>query len=273
MKECEYYQELISRLLDEDLTADEDAALKSHLESCAECRRMFEAFSAVSRLAGETEEPPEALSENIMAGIRRAEIKKKNRRLRPMLAAAACLAVVLLGAWGVRNTLFAEKAADLAVPMAAPAEAPCAAMIPEEPESEEEAAEAPDDTDAAMFTESAPAEKSAGTDSRDEGADMDIAVGAGYSCAETGGAPGEHAYLDAGSFEALLTFLAGEPADMPEGSLRLLCTAVCEPGWEYVDIYESGEELFYTDSLDGLWYVCACGREDFGNFFTQLQTK
>lgn len=254
MKECEYYQELISRLLDEDLTADEDAALKSHLESCAECRRMFEAFSAVSRLAGETEEPPEALSENIMAGIRRAEIKKKNRRLRPMLAAAACLAVVLLGAWGVRNTLFAEKAADLAAPMAAPAEAP-------------------DDTDAAMFTESAPAEKSAGTDSRDEGADMDIAVGAGCSCAETGGAPGEHAYLDAGSFGELLTFLAGEPADMPEGSLRLLCTAVCEPGWEYVDIYESGEELFYTDSRDGLWYVCACGREDFGNFFTQLQTK
>lgn len=267
MKECEYYQELISRLLDEDLTADEDAALKSHLESCAECRRMFEAFSAVSRLAGETEEPPEALSENIMAGIRRAEIKKKNRRLRPMLAAAACLAVVLLGAWGVRNTLFAEKAADLAAPMAAPAEAPRAAMIPEEPESEEEAAEAPDDTDAAMFTESA------GTDSRDDGADMDIAVGAGYSCAETGGAPGEHAYLDAGSFEALLTFLAGEPADMPEGSLRLLCTAVCEPGWEYVDIYESGEELFYTDSRDGLWCVCACGREDFDNFFTQLQTK
>lgn len=270
MKECEHYQELISRLLDEDLTVDEDAALKSHLESCAECRRMFEAFSAVSRLAGETEEPPEALHENIMARIRRAEIKKKNRRLRPVLAAAACLAVVLLGAWGVRNTLFAEKAADLAAPMAAPAEAARAAMIPEEPESAEEAIEAPD---AAILTESAPEEKSADTDSRDEGADMDVVVGAGYSCAETGGAPGEYAYLDTGSFEELLTFLAGEPADVPEGSLRLLCTAVCEPRGEYVDIYESGEELFYTDSLDGQWYVCACGRKDFGNFFTLLQTK
>ena len=36
MSGCEYYQELISRMLDEDLSRDERAALAEHLGTCRE---------------------------------------------------------------------------------------------------------------------------------------------------------------------------------------------------------------------------------------------
>ena len=56
MEDCAYMQELISRMLDEDLNADEQAALAKHLESCPACRTMYEAFAAVSAsLGGELE--------------------------------------------------------------------------------------------------------------------------------------------------------------------------------------------------------------------------
>ena len=37
MSGCEYYQELISRMLDEDISRDERAALAEHLGTCREC--------------------------------------------------------------------------------------------------------------------------------------------------------------------------------------------------------------------------------------------
>ena len=95
MENCEYMQELISRMLDEELDAQEQAALSKHLESCAECRAVYEAFAAVSgALREQLEEPPESLCENVMAEIRRDEIKKKNRR--PYRAALTVAAAVVL---------------------------------------------------------------------------------------------------------------------------------------------------------------------------------
>lgn len=98
MENCALMQELISRMLDGDLNADEQAALAKHLESCEDCRKVYEAFAAVSAALGEElEEPPESLRENVMAEIRREEIRRKNRRpwWRAALAAAAVLALVL----------------------------------------------------------------------------------------------------------------------------------------------------------------------------------
>ena len=96
---CEVYQELISRLLDEDLSPDEQRALQEHLKNCSECAALYRAFRAVSNAAGQDlEDPPERLHYNVMAAIRREEIRKKNRLSRPVkaiLTAAACLALLI----------------------------------------------------------------------------------------------------------------------------------------------------------------------------------
>lgn len=109
MSGCDFYQELISRMLDEDLSRDERAALAEHLGTCRECTAMYQAFSALSdTVASDLVEPPEDLSDNIMAELRRAEIVRKNGRTtrlsRPMknlIAAAACVALVVAAVGGV----------------------------------------------------------------------------------------------------------------------------------------------------------------------------
>ena len=72
MNGCEYYQELISRMLDEDLSRSERAELAKHLETCSECAAMYQAFSVLSdTISSDMAEPPEDLVDNIMADIRR----------------------------------------------------------------------------------------------------------------------------------------------------------------------------------------------------------
>ena len=96
---CSYYQELISRMLDEDLSPVEQGVLEAHLPNCEACAAMYKSFSALSQaLEDQLEEPPESLRYNVMAEIRRAEIRKKNRLSRPMkiiLSTAACLALIV----------------------------------------------------------------------------------------------------------------------------------------------------------------------------------
>ncbi len=109
MSGCDFYQELISRMLDEDLSRDERAALAEHLGTCRECTAMYQAFSALSdTVASDLVEPPEDLTDNIMAELRRAEIVRQNGRTtrlsRPMknlIAAAACVALVVAAVGGV----------------------------------------------------------------------------------------------------------------------------------------------------------------------------
>lgn len=92
--DCEYYRELISCLIDGELSADEEAALADHLETCPECASMYSAFKELSCLMEEDmEDAPENLCINVMAEVRRAEIMKKNRRksaIKAVLATAAC---------------------------------------------------------------------------------------------------------------------------------------------------------------------------------------
>ena len=94
MSGCEYYQELISRMLDEDISRDERAALAEHLGTCRECAAMYQAFSALSdTISSGMVDPPEELTDNIMAELRRSEIRRKNRRMprqmKNLIAAAA----------------------------------------------------------------------------------------------------------------------------------------------------------------------------------------
>lgn len=106
MSGCEYYQELISRMLDEDISRDERAALAEHLGTCRECAAMYQAFSALSdTISSGMVDPPEELTDNIMAELRRSEIRRKNRRMprqmKSFIAAAACAAVVIAAVGGV----------------------------------------------------------------------------------------------------------------------------------------------------------------------------
>ena len=107
MNSCDYYQELISRLVDGEISHDEHEALMAHLNTCSRCNAMYAVFHDLSDILAEESEPlPEGLHENIMAGVRRSEIIRKNRRLRKLglstaLTAAACAVLVLFAARGV----------------------------------------------------------------------------------------------------------------------------------------------------------------------------
>ncbi len=135
MKDCAYYQELISRLIDREITPEEGEELAAHARECEECRAVYTAFASLSDLlSGDLVDPPEELSENVMAEIRRAEVWKKNRaprsRLRRWAALAAC-AVLVVGVGALTlPRLMARKgsAAPQAIfGSAAVAEAPAAA--------------------------------------------------------------------------------------------------------------------------------------------------
>ena len=106
MNSCDFYQELISRMLDDELSNNERSVLAEHLYMCDECAAMYSAFSMVSDMvATDLVEPPEELAEDVMAHIRRAEIRKRNRRntraTKNAITAAACVAFVVAAVGGV----------------------------------------------------------------------------------------------------------------------------------------------------------------------------
>ena len=104
MNSCAYYQELISSLVDGELSDEENEALMLHMNSCSRCTAMYAVFHDLSDILSEEPEPlPEGLHENIMAGVRRSELKKRNRRMRKIglrtaMTAAACAVLVLFAA-------------------------------------------------------------------------------------------------------------------------------------------------------------------------------
>jgi len=132
MNSCDSYQELISRLVDGELSPEEHKALMAHLKTCSRCNAMFAVFHDLSDiLSDEPEELPEGLHENIMAGVRRSAIIKKNRRMRAFglrlaVSAAACAVLVLFaagvfGPGGLKDSTSlrsAEEAAQLQPPAA-----------------------------------------------------------------------------------------------------------------------------------------------------------
>ena len=114
MKDCAYYQELISRLIDREITPEEGEELAAHARECEECRAVYTAFVSLSdTIADDLADPPAELAENVMAEIRRSELWKQNRRPRQLrryaaLAASAVL-VIGLGAFALPR-LFSRKA-------------------------------------------------------------------------------------------------------------------------------------------------------------------
>ena len=123
MKDCGYYQELISRLIDRELSAEEGAELAAHARECADCRAVYTAFSSLSDMLNERlVEPPEELSENVMANLRRRELRKKTvtpwTRGRITALAASVVLVLLGGVIAIPRLLHTQSAAKAAAPAA-----------------------------------------------------------------------------------------------------------------------------------------------------------
>ena len=122
MRTCAEYQELISAMLDGELTAEETAEVEAHVAVCGECKAMYEAFAAVSGM--EAAEVPDTLHEAVMTKVTAAQkaFKTQNNlvRLRPILTTAACLVVIVGTLFAVR-TGFHRHDASMEAAMAAPA--------------------------------------------------------------------------------------------------------------------------------------------------------
>ena len=71
MAGCEYYEQLINALLDEGLTAEQEADLREHVRGCPSCRRLLTAVTAATRVLREEDlaQPPAELAEGVMARV------------------------------------------------------------------------------------------------------------------------------------------------------------------------------------------------------------
>lgn len=124
MKDCVYYQELISCLLDRELTVEEGQDLAAHARTCPECQAVYTAFSSLSgMLSGDLIDPPEELGEYVMAEIRRDSIRERHKapklNRKALSLAAAAVLVIGLGALTLPRLLGRKGAAMSAAPQAA----------------------------------------------------------------------------------------------------------------------------------------------------------
>ncbi len=116
MSECTQYQELISRMLDGELSDAEKERLHAHVDECPDCRRVLDAFTMLrDTITEDLEEPPASLAEAVMEQIRREPVpisKRRRPRIGRYIALAACLAIVVFAA--SRFDLFKGKGAQTA---------------------------------------------------------------------------------------------------------------------------------------------------------------
>ena len=255
MSSCEYYQELISRLVDDELSAEEQAVLVSHLEHCPDCAALVQAFQSISGvIAEDLAEPPEALSENVMAELRREAIKTENRKKRRWkgpLATAACLAVVIAAAWLMPNMFWADSAApaemsaaasDYAAPQAPEYALPAEGIDP----GSAEAGAAPEEAD----LETALAEAAEAYSMEEEAAaEMEEAPSAQvYATGASRTSGGEYIALDDDRAAALAALLSGSEAPLPEREADAVYIVSYEvQDVEYcVSLCVFGEQVYYS---------------------------
>ncbi len=106
MKYCEEYQALISAAVDNALTADERKKLMDHLAECPGCREVYTQMMAMHDAFEDWEEElPGDLTGDVMAKIRKEKALTKSRRRSwlPLVAAAACCALVFIGYQGIQT--------------------------------------------------------------------------------------------------------------------------------------------------------------------------
>lgn len=95
---CKEIREMISCMLDNELSGSESALVTEHVAGCPECMRVFEAFHAVSVSMEDLAEVPDGFTEDVMNRVNdmNSGTKKRKPRILRFAALAACLALVLL---------------------------------------------------------------------------------------------------------------------------------------------------------------------------------
>lgn len=276
MSSCDKYQELISRMVDGDLSPEEKHDLADHVETCPSCSALFQAFFAISKQIGEDlEEPPLDLRDSVMAEVQRAEIRRRNRIptiIRGVLSAAACLAVIsgiYLGVsltQGKHLTTAASGADAVAEEKAVAAEA---AALPEEEAVQDRAAGAKEEAaEAPMLQANAPAlaaeepaaaseERAVDTQAVEPDADEAAAEGTEDLAPEEALPPEEDEnewLLSSWDLALLRELLGGTPVDLSREALEPYLMGKIqvknqEGSWT-VYLYERNGVLYYLDPAE-----------------------
>ena len=267
MSECEKYQALISEMLDDELNESEKAQLAEHLRICPECVSLYKAFSGLSQCIKEDcAEMPSEVHENIIAEIRRADIKKKNQKRKPfkaLIATAACAALIIAGAAilypqrkpsavyrmgssenaaGSMETAAAEEASDYA---AASENEPMAAAY----DSGEDAAvfELPDSDTA---PEPAPYEN--------EPEETELIKKNKLTLSS----PAAGCYtLDSEKWAGFMKLISGEAVEIDPSALGEALFTVCsqDNAAEFcIELYSTDTGILYYDFSDSSFYSCSC---------------
>ncbi len=107
---CEYFEDLIVRMPDSELTEAELNALREHIDGCADCRALFHAINAVQEELTAPVEAPDTLCSRVMDAIARetapakptqpkqdrsARAKRQRWRYGDLAIMAACAALVV----------------------------------------------------------------------------------------------------------------------------------------------------------------------------------
>ena len=233
MNSCEKYEELISRLIDEDLTDEESSQLQQHMAECEECRKLYDYMFGISEAMDESlEELPEGLHENIMAQVNRAATIQKNRvrtsKIIRLVTGTAAVAVLVAG---VVLATGAGRMGSSQSSMAADARISASPQLAEEAMGEEAPAEIE------TFPAEAPAEFDAAMEPEAPYTMVDQAdTNTGAPAQVTG--------------ESLRSFLGGEAYEGDPGEPVQLLTL--EDG--QFAFYELDGMLLYRDPADGQIY-------------------
>lgn len=122
MSDCDKYIEMISAMTDGELSAEQEAELRTHIDNCAECARVYDAFLGISdALAENLVAPPETLAKGVMYKIKMQKKGGSRFAFGKYTAIAACLALALFGAsrFGLLDGLNMGSSAPAALSKAA----------------------------------------------------------------------------------------------------------------------------------------------------------
>ena len=245
MRDCEDYQLLISRMLDDDLSGEERGELAEHVKRCPDCAAVYVAFRSLSEQLDEEPEPvPAGLHENIMAAVRRSGLrsispeKRRQKRWRALLATAACFVVIAAAGLSLPRLLAPKGSTGDSVRADEPAAAygfaaarsnAAPAAEPEMAMEYEESLEAP-----MVMADEAPVEKYAGVARRNAEGDL---------------------LLDGDLAAALEEKLTQEQAVPQESSLRELPVALTTDGTtRRLTLLLGEKEAFYVGGDGDRYY-------------------
>lgn len=230
--DCGYFEKIIYRLPDDDLTPAEREELEAHVAECADCRTLYDAMAAARESLTDRVAVPEDFSKRVMKGVHAEEKAmkaeaaanarkanaKKHWRFGDLGLIAACLAMVVVvlnvvyGDLGRRDTT--ESAAEAAPMMLENAAAEAAPMMLEEaaePETAAATGAVPEAAPAALEPmEAADMATEAAMDGMESGAKAANSAPAEIPVMDESGSP--VGTLDADTLAALLTDADGSTA-------------------------------------------------------------